>query len=267
MSYLLDKKEKQKKILKVSAVLLALLLLFYFRTPVGQGLSALAHFFFRPVWVAGGNAGERISGVQILFQSKRSLSRENEALKLKLDELSAKISNHASLLDENLKLKESLGRIENRRTVLAAILAKPNRSPYDTLVIDAGLAEGVRPGSLVTAFGAVPIGRVEEVFQNSSRAVLFSSPGAKTEVLVSKSDTLSDIFLELVGRGGGNFEMILPRDLNLEIGTEVHLPGLVPHTVGVIEAIISDPRDPYQKALLVAPVNIQELKFVEIETN
>jgi len=34
---------------------------------------------------------------------------------------------------------------------------------------------------------------------------------------------------------------------------------------GTVETIISDPRDSFQKALLVSPVNIQEIKFVEVE--
>jgi hypothetical protein len=71
--------------------------------------------------------------------------------------------------------------------------------------------------------------------------------------------------MEVVGRGGGNFEMTLPRDFILEKGTNVHLPGINSFILGVSETIISDPRDPFIKALLVSPVNIQELKFVEVE--
>jgi hypothetical protein len=75
-----------------------------------------------------------------------------------------------------------------------------------------------------------------------------------------------DVFLEIVGRGGGNFEMIIPRDFIILKGDEVVLPGIVPYVVGIVETIISDPRDSFTKALLVSPVNIQELKFVEVES-
>jgi len=57
----------------------------------------------------------------------------------------------------------------------------------------------------------------------------------------------------------------LPRDFVLEKRTEIILPGITPYIVGIVETIISDPRDSFQKALLVSPVNIQELKFVEVE--
>ena len=59
--------------------------------------------------------------------------------------------------------------------------------------------------------------------------------------------------------------MIIPRDFKLLKGEQVVLPGISPKVVAVVETIISDPRDAFQKALLVAPVNIQELKFVEVQ--
>ena len=71
--------------------------------------------------------------------------------------------------------------------------------------------------------------------------------------------------MEAIGRGGGNFEMILLRDFVLKEGTEIVLPGIVPFVLGKVKAIISDPRDSFQKALLVSPVNIQEIRFVQVE--
>ena len=59
--------------------------------------------------------------------------------------------------------------------------------------------------------------------------------------------------------------MILTRDFILLKEDQVVLPGINTYVVGVVETIISDPRDSFQKALLIAPVNIWELKFVEVE--
>ena len=50
-----------------------------------------------------------------------------------------------------------------------------------------------------------------------------------------------------------------------EKGDEVVLPGITPYVLGIMETTISDPRDPFAKTLLTSPVNIQELKFVEVE--
>ena len=73
------------------------------------------------------------------------------------------------------------------------------------------------------------------------------------------------IFWEVTGRGGGNFEMALPRDFILEKGDAVVLPGLAPMTLAVAETVLSDPRSPWKTALLKSPVNIQEIKFVQVE--
>ncbi len=59
--------------------------------------------------------------------------------------------------------------------------------------------------------------------------------------------------------------MVMPRDFILEKGIEVVLPGITPYTIATVQTIISDTRDSFQKVLLLSPVNIFELKFVEVE--
>ena len=145
--------------------------------------------------------------------------------------------------------------------ILSAILSKPNQSPYDTLLIDAGKAEGIKEGNTVFALGNVPIGRVDIVYPDSAKVILFSNAGEQTEGMISGKG----IFTELVGRGGGNFEIIMPKNLTLQKGDQVVMPGISPYLLATVETIISDPRDPFTKALLTSPVNIQELKFVEVE--
>jgi cell shape-determining protein MreC len=145
--------------------------------------------------------------------------------------------------------------------ILGAILAKPSQSLYDTLLIDIGVAEGIKTGDIVFALGNVPIGRIDVVYPNSSKVILFSSPGETTQAVISNKN----IFLELVGRGGGNFEMVMPKDLTLQKGDQIVMPGLNSYLLATVETIISDPRDPLNKALLTSPVNIEEQKFVEVE--
>jgi cell shape-determining protein MreC len=262
MSYLLDKKIKRSKFFKYILFVVVLFILIYFRSGVFNGLSYVSDIIFHPIFLLGNNIGGTLSNTGAYFRSKNSLFLQNEDLKSKLNEEEAQISNYNSILDENLKTKEILGRKDAKANmVLAGILSKPNQSPYDTLVIDAGIKDGISLEQRVFALGNVPIGYIAEVNPNSSKVILYSNPGEKTEVIISGKNT----FMQIVGRGGGNFEMIIPRDLIIEKGTEVVLPGITSHTVGVVQTIISDPRDAFQKALLASPVNIQELKFVEVE--
>ncbi|MEK7572624.1 MAG: rod shape-determining protein MreC [Patescibacteria group bacterium] len=262
MSYLLDKKIKRKKLSYIILGIIVFILLFYFRVSIFNGLSYISHAIFRPVLILGNNLGQKFSNIGQFLKNKKSILLENESLKSQILASQADRANYASILDENDKLKEVLGRKkQNQNMLLAAILSKPNRSVYDTLIIDVGINQGAAINQKVFALGNMPIGKISETYANSSKVVLYSSPGEKTEVII----TGRDIFMQVIGRGGGNFEMILPKDFNLDNGTEVVLPGITPRILGTVIKIISDPRDAFVKALLVSPVNIQELKFVEVE--
>lgn len=215
---------------------------------------------FRPVLVGGNSAGGKLGSLGAYFAFKGSLSKENETLRLKLGELEAKILNHQVILAENEILKEIIGRQKEEHSfVLATILSKPNQTAYDTVVVDAGEREGVKTGNLVFAMGDIPIGKVGATTPSTATIILFSSAEERTLSLLPNS-----VSYELIGRGGGNFEMILPRDVTLEAGDQAILPGIYPYVVATVETIISDPRDSFTKALLVSPVNIQSLKFVQV---
>jgi len=262
MSYLLDKKVKKKKFSYIVLSFFVCLILFYFRLGIWGGLSYLTNRFFHPVFTLGNFVGEKLGGIRSLFISKSSLDMQNKTLQSQLDEDKAAMANYNSILAENNSLKEILGR-KNEKTpmVLSAILSKPDQSPYDTIIIDAGEKEGLKVGDMVFASGNVPVGRLALVYPDSSKVILFSNSGEKTQVVVGGKN----IFLEAIGRGGGNFEMVLPRNFTPAKGDQVLLPGITSYVLAVIETIISDPRDPFVKALLVSPVNVEELRFVEVK--
>ncbi|MDQ3075526.1 MAG: rod shape-determining protein MreC [bacterium] len=261
MSYLQDRNKKRNKIRNVIVVVVVFLLLFYFQTGVFQFLSVALNKFGKPLITIGNNIGSNLKNTEIFFTSKKSLEEENNNLKQELLELNTSASVSSILEDENVKLKEILGRkSSNANFTLASILSKPNKSIYDTILIDAGANQGVEMNDLVFALGDIPIGRVSEGFSDSAKVTIFSTSGEKTDIMVTGHDTI----MQIVGRGGGNFEMILPRDFELAEGSKVTLLGINPYLMATVVTIISDPRDSYKKALLASPVNIQELKFVEV---
>lgn len=271
MSYLLDKKTKRKKYLNITLVVFVLIILFYFRSGIFNGLSYVMEGVSRPVLIAGNNIGEKLRGLGSYFVSKNSLYLQNQKLQMQVKENDARMSNYDSVVAENAGLKEILGRMNSKASMtLAAILSKPNQSIYDTLIVDAGTEQGIKEGNIVFALGNVPISRVDTVYSNSSKVVLFSSAGETTQATVSlghglTGEAVKNVSLELIGRGGGNFEMIMPKDFTLQKEDQAVMPGLNPLLLAIVETIISDPRDPFTKALLSSPVNIQEIKFVEIE--
>ncbi len=272
MNYLLDKKTKRKKFLSGFFICLSLFILFYFRLGIFNGFSYVIHNIFRPVLVLSMNVGEKFKSLDSFLISKNSLYLQNQGLQNKLSEYGARMSNYDSLLSENISLKEILGRKkpasmgqggEKTNMLLASILSKPNQSLYDILVVDMGAKEGIKIGDTVFALGNIPVGKVSFIFDHSAKVTLFSNPGEKMQVVLSSKN----IFMEIVGRGGGNFEMIMPSDIVPQKGDQAVLPGIDAFVVGVVETVISDPRDSFVKALLSSPVNMQEQKFVEISVN
>ena len=272
MNYLLDKKIKRRKINYIIFSVIFLFVLFYFRSQIFNGLTVVSSAVFRPVLILGNFTGEKLRNLGSYFASKNSLYVQNEKLTSQLSENMILMANYDSVVAENNTLKELLGRKKEKTSmILSTILSKPSQSPYDTLIIDVGAKQGIKTGDMVfalgynlagEALGTVPIGRVSDVYGSSSKVILLSNAGEKTNAIIS---TKKDVFMEIVGRGGGNFEMIIPRNLSLIKGDQVVLPGMTPYVLGIVETVISDPRDPFTKALLISPVNIQELKFVEVE--
>lgn len=260
MSYLLDKKNQRKKNLKIISVIFFLLILFYWRTPIYEGLSAAAQLVFTPVLILGNQIAAKFQGISYFLSFRNTLIIQNENFKRELESMKIQNLDRDLLFLENANLKKILGRKGDRDLVLAAVLSKPNQSPFDTLLIDVGLENGIKKGDLVFALGSIPIGRVDSVYANSAKVVLFSASEEKNTALVSSQN----LFMELLGRGGGNFELILPRDFILAKGDLATLPGLGSYPLAIVETVISDPRDSFQKALLVSPVNVQELKFVQV---
>ena len=270
MSYLLDRRNKKKKSKFWVAGLVLLAVLVFFGAGIFGGLSYVASETFRPVLVAGNFLGAKFKNLGAYFISKSSLNAENKYLASKLADAEAKMAEHDSLRDENIILKELLGRTEESKAlVLAAILSKPNQSAYDTMLVDAGSDEGLKVGQLALAHGYIPIGKVGDVTPNSAKIILFSSSSETTSAVlrhaVPGGSEENNIFYDLSGRGGGNFEMTLPRDVEFDVGDRAMLPGIDARVLALAETVISDPRDPFKKILLASPVNFQHLNFVQIE--
>lgn len=195
-----------------------------------------------------------------LLESKQSLLRENELLQSQILELEARIAERNIFARENEELKKVLGRAEGNTFTLAAVLSKPPKSAYDTLLIDGGESAGIVKGHGVFAHGRIPIGVVEEVYNRSALVRLYSSPGEKTDVRLLPLG----VDVTLTGRGGGAFSATIPHDIELTSETTAVSIGLTQSIIAQFEKVTSDSRDVAQTALFASPLNISELSFVQI---
>jgi len=258
-----DKKQIAKRKILIRNLIITgivFLIILGLNSPLSKFLNSIG----LPIWKSENVITNTVEDKGYLLRTRSSVFRENDTLKNENNNLKNRMIDYDILSKENEQLKELLGRIAPTTDfTLATILTKPNRSPYDTVVVDIGSDGGITTGMRVYADAHIPLGVVSEVYKDSSLVTLYSNPKYITEAVLQQSNTS----VELIGRGGGNFEMIIPQDLSSSQGEQVVLPGLNTEVVAIIDGILSAPTDPIKKVILRSPVNVQSLKWVQIKRN
>ena len=240
-------------------VVIAILALFFL---LQKGLLKRLNPFFShivtPIWQAENFTREFLA---LNLDSKRDLYRQNILLKKELESRSSEIAASSILKAENESLKVIMGRIpEDRNVVLSAILAKPNTTPYDTLIIDRGSKDGIKVDDLVFVGGDVLIGEIESVEENISRVIMFSTPGNISQVLYGNTGK----YFNARGNGNGAFEVDVSREIEVVEGDMFFYPGLDHTLVGIAKRIDFDSRDSFKTVIMKSPINIQEERWVQV---
>lgn len=225
------------------------------------GVLALAVLWFLGSWIRGyRGAIVPVSSDVIEFSlvSKQSLIKKIIALESDLDRARIAETQQHVLEQENEALKAELGRPVSKGGVVARVITLPGHSLYDTVIIDAGEQEGVTIGKGVYAFGNVALGTISALDAHQATVLLFSAPGRETPGTVTDSSTA----VTLIGRGGGEYEVRMPRDVLFTEGATITEQSIHTIPLAVIQKIVSDSRDPFQRLLAKIPLNIQNISWV-----
>lgn len=250
------KKSSRNKILLV--ILILIIALIILSTTVAQNT---LFFIAKPVWAVK-NYFIKVNKTNLeYFKSKQTLMNEKQAMQAQIFEAGTLSALNTILQTENDTLKDLLGRKDTKqKTVLAEILVKPPQNFYDILTIDIGANHNVKVGNKVMADANVYIGEVSEVLPTSAKVILYSSPGEKRQVVIGSNS----VSAEAVGRGGGNFSIFLPREIEVRENDVIVIPSITPNVFGIVEKVSSQDKDSFQTILFKSPVNISELSFVEV---
>lgn len=217
-----------------------------------------------PLWHLKNNIGNFFEENILLLSSKSALLKENLSLKREIEAKKNDQILGELIKQENIDLKNILNRkIANQNLILATILIRPFLSTYDTMILDIGENDGLEVGNKVLANGNIFIGYISEVYENTSKVVLYSSFGERTRVSVGNNN----IEKEAIGLGGGNFSIEISKEINIKEGDPVVFPSISPNVFGIVEKVSSKESDSEQTILLKVPVNIFELKWVEVLLN
>jgi cell shape-determining protein MreC len=219
----------------------------------------------KPLWLVGDYWGEKIYTLSSVFVSKTRLLLENKKLTETIAALEAKLVNHELLAEDLRTLREDCGRNrEAEQPIIARVLSNVWQNPYDVILVDVGWGnrrQDFAVGDLVRAHGSILLGRVAAVDEFSSRIGLFSTPGTEIPVTVGREAVPA----LAVGRGGGNFNITLPRSLAIASGDPVTVPSFgVEVILGTVGAVDKDSSNSLQTLYLRLPFNLSNLKYVAI---
>ena len=163
---------------------------------------------------------------------------------------------------ENLDLKNRLGRDAAVQTVLAGVVMRPPAVPYDTLIIDAGTAQGVDAGDFVSAGGTALIGTVLQTYATTARVELFSAPGETYQAMLNGNTPVT-----IAGQGAGSLIAQVPAGTVVAVGDTVVFPGVAGGISGIVSTVVAREDTSFITLYLHLPVDPLELHYVEVWKN
>lgn len=241
----------------MAIVVLALFVLGAILVPYTRGMALR---LATPVWQGRNFVSTNLRGFFSFFSSRTALVEENRLLRERLDSQEKLLVSFRADDSSRASLALELGRAEGGEGVVAGVLVRPPETPFDTLVIDAGTSEGIQSGELVTLVEGPAIGRVFQTFSHTSQVILYSTHNEKTDALLERNT----VPVTLVGRGGGNFELILSRETGVEIGDRILTLGVEPRLLAVVQDVEISPTDAFKRVLALTPGSIASLRFVKV---
>lgn len=257
MNHHLAKTYRRRRFYALGVAILVVIF-FLFQKGFFKTLSPVFLHIVKPIWQAENFTADYLGKT---FESKTELYKQNILLKKSIEEKNNDLLTLEAVKKENEDLKTILGRTKREyNVVLSAILAKPNVTPYDVLMIDAGTEKNIKEGDKVFASGTVLLGEVESVSAGTARVLMYSTPGNITQVVLDSSGK----YFNARGLGGGTFEVDVPRELEVKEGENFFYPGIDDVLLGVAKKIEFESRDSFKKVIIQSPVNIQEERWVEV---
>lgn len=245
-------------LLLVFLIIILVFLGFIIKDKIIDSFFVFLKFFREPF----SDLNQFLNNTKVVFTEKLILNEENKHLKETIDLLKSQALLVPIFQKELEEVERDLGRIKfyEEEPILAKVIFRPPKVLFDSLIIDLGKESGLEKNMKVVAYGYIFIGRVKEVYQNSSKVKL-----------ISKYNHEENVFLENAGfsaiaRGQGNYELMieLPSSLEIEVGERVYTLSPQPYLIGLIEKIEKSETDPLQKLHLTFPFNFNELKSVFI---
>jgi cell shape-determining protein MreC len=207
-----SRKEK-KSVFKITLLVLFILFLVlnYFKW---QPLNSFVLNVSEPILELKEKIYQPFAGFFDFFGSKKKLNEEVENLKKENSSLRLQVLTNIVVESEyNNLIKQSI----TSEIEVAKVILKPPFSSFDTMIISGNFDES-KTGQKVY-FKNIILGEIVEVRQNTAIVKLFSASSHKTVAKLTDGNQF-----EVIGKGSGQYEMILPKDAVINEGDPIIYP-------------------------------------------
>lgn len=236
---------------------LVLVFLSYLIIPsILNGLVKLAWYPFDTlrIWVDESN-----SSLPQYIRDRGDLVNELDALKIKVATEQGNENTIKKLQIENDEFRSRVGAVPESR-ILARVIGRPNRLPYDMLMLDRGSDHGVVEQSPVFLGKDQVIGFVSKVHNKTSLVTLVTTPGFSSSAYVIGPN----IYTFADGMGGGVLRVRVPQGILLQKGDLVVLPAIDSGVYGAVSEVVAPVTQPEQYGYLTTQIPLQSLYYVTV---
>lgn len=167
---------------------------------------------------------------------------------------------------ENEFLREQLNLLPREKFEMtpANVVSQDPHGLGSWLEIDKGHSDGLKEGMAVVISRGILVGKLQEVYDHSSKVILLTNPKSAVNGIISETGTKG------IAKGeyglGFLYDMILQSDV-INIGDEVITSGIggdIPRGfyIGKVQEIHPSDDHLFQQAVLASPVETSNLQFV-----
>lgn len=270
---------KSKKI--IILILLIFLLIILNLTGFSKTVKGFFYLISSPIqktlWQAGDNLSDFFEG----FLRAGTFKRENEELKLKIQELLAENVSLKEFKRENETLREALdiGLEKEFELVLAQVIGKD--ISQDFILINKGSRDGILKEMPVITQSKILCGKISEVYEKFSKVMLLSNKESvfearietQTKAQTPENENKEKIAGVIKGKGGLKvFLEFIPKEKEIKEGQlliTTSLAGIYPQglLVGQVKKVEKSDVEPFQQAEILPFLKLEELNKVFIITN
>lgn len=245
--------KKIKKIVLVGVIALVLLLL------VPKVVATAASMVMTPIHLVSNWFALSSDSFPKFIRDRRTLIDELNTLKSTQSAQSGDRLTAQLLADENEELRRLLGE-EGQTRIVAGVIGRPNKMPYDVLVLDKGANDGILEGAPVFIGDNAVVGIIKSTFAKSSVVELITTPGFTVSVFIIGPN----IYTNAQGIGGGQLRVGVPQGIKIEVGNLVVLPGVDSGIYGAVSHVQSIPTQPQQYGFVSPQVPLAGLRLVSV---